>query len=207
MDVCPECGVSLEVFTTPGKREMSFDVMVLLSSPATPHSRSCNPEAPQSRAALEHNGWKMEGRVTCEKCKRAVEEWVSAKGVRFTYQPMMDGNWSVVEHGPVCGKSSVISHRVTGESERAETSKPSPEPSEGRQSTFKMYGVTDPNGQLIAVGYDATAGVLRCQFKTALWSYATVPEDVYMKLRSARFAYRQFTLTVKSKFPATKISD
>jgi hypothetical protein len=213
MDVCAECGVSLEVFSTPGKREMKFDVMVLLTSPATPHYQSCNPEAPQSRDALEKNGWKFEGRITCGHCLKAVERWTSPKGDSHTVQCMMEGNWPVVEHGPLCGKSGAISHRAKDEAGHAGPSKPSPEPQQsqeggnaGQEQAFKMYGVNDPNGQLIAVGYDAVSGILRCQFKTALWSYATVPEDVYMKLRSARYAYRQFTLTVKSKFPATKVA-
>ena len=69
-----------------------------------------------------------------------------------------------------------------------------------------MHGVTDPNHQLIAVGYEPVTGTLVCQFKTAKWSYAGVPENEYLKLRKNPFAYRIFTTNIKGKYPATKMS-
>jgi hypothetical protein len=69
---------------------------------------------------------------------------------------------------------------------------------------IKLYGVNDPNKQLLAVGWDD--GVLVCQFKTAKWSYAGVPEAEFVKLRMVPYAYRIFTTNIKGKYPATKLS-
>ena len=69
-----------------------------------------------------------------------------------------------------------------------------------------MHGVTDPNHQLIAVGYEPVTGTLVCQFKTAKWGYGPgVPEAEFMKLRHSPFAYRIFTCNIKGKFTATKL--
>jgi hypothetical protein len=74
-------------------------------------------------------------------------------------------------------------------------------------SGIKLHGVTDPNHQLLAVGYEPVSGTLVCQFKTAKWSYGPgVPEDEFMKLRHSPFAYRIFTTNIKTKYPATKLS-
>ncbi len=70
-------------------------------------------------------------------------------------------------------------------------------------SGIKLYAVTDPNHQLVAVGWDD--GVLVCQFKTAKWSYAGVPEAESVKLRRVPYAYRIFTTNIKGKYPATKL--
>ena len=70
---------------------------------------------------------------------------------------------------------------------------------------ISMYGVTDPNHQLLAVGW--RDGVMVCQFKTAKWSYGPgVPEAELEKLRRARYAYRIFLSNIKGKFPETKLS-
>ena len=69
-----------------------------------------------------------------------------------------------------------------------------------------MYGVNDPNHQLLAVGYDPVDGVLVCQFKTEKWSYAGVPEAEFLKLKKVPYAYRIFTTNIKNKYPATKLS-
>lgn len=70
---------------------------------------------------------------------------------------------------------------------------------------MRMYGVTDPNHQLLAVGWED--GLLAVQWKKGQGEHRGVPEDVYLKLRRARFAYRQYQLTVKGKFPYTKVED
>jgi len=53
------------------------------------------------------------------------------------------------------------------------------------------------------VGWDD--GVLVCQFKTAKWSYAGVPEAEFVKLRRVPYAYRIFISNIKGKYPATKL--
>jgi hypothetical protein len=69
--------------------------------------------------------------------------------------------------------------------------------------SIKLHGVTDPNYQLLAVGWDD--GTLVCQFKTAKWAYAGVPEAEYLKLRNSPYAYRIFNTNIKNKFTATKL--
>ena len=76
----------------------------------------------------------------------------------------------------------------------------------GQVARIKMYGVNDPNHQLLAVGYEPVDGVLVCQFKTAKWSYAGVPEAEFLKLKKVPFAYRIFTTNIKNRYPATKLS-
>ena len=69
-----------------------------------------------------------------------------------------------------------------------------------------MYGVNDPNHQLVAVGYEPVGGILYCRFKTATWRYKGVAEATFMSLRRVPFAYSYFTKQVKAKFPAEKVA-
>ena len=66
-----------------------------------------------------------------------------------------------------------------------------------------MYGVNDPNHQLLAVGWQD--GTLVCQFKTAKWSYAGVPEAEFLKLKKVPYAYRIFTTNIKGRYRDTKV--
>ena len=129
-EICPVCQEAVEVFTTPGKREIALNPMCELLRPAVRHYETCKPSIPTPEAQ-----------------------------------------------------------------------KPQEQAAVPRQ--IAMYGVTDPNKQLIAVGWDD--GVLVCQFKTAKWSYAGVPEAEFVKLRRVPYAYRIFTANIKGKYPATKM--
>jgi hypothetical protein len=68
-----------------------------------------------------------------------------------------------------------------------------------------MYGVNDPNHQLLAVGYDPVDCVLVCQWAKGKGKHTGVPEDLYLKLRRVPFAYRQYISTIKGKYPYTKV--
>lgn len=68
-----------------------------------------------------------------------------------------------------------------------------------------MYGVNDPNHQLLAVGYEPVSAVLYCRFKAATWKYKGVPEAKYLSLRRVPFAYSYFTKQIKSAYPAEKV--
>ena len=70
---------------------------------------------------------------------------------------------------------------------------------------MQMHGVTDPNHQLIAVGWEN--GTLRCRWRKGEGEHTGVPEDLFLKLRRVPFAYRQYNSTIKGKFPYTKIED
>jgi len=69
---------------------------------------------------------------------------------------------------------------------------------------ISMYGVTDPNHQLLTVGW--RDGVLVCQFAKGKGSYAGVPEAEFIKLRNVPFVYRILTTNIKNKYPYTKLS-
>ena len=129
-EICPVCQEEVEVFTTPGKREIALNPMCELLRPAVRHYETCKPSIPTPEAQ-----------------------------------------------------------------------KPQEQAAVPRQ--IAMYGVTDPNKQLLAVGWDD--GVLVCQFKTAKWSYAGVPEAEFVKLRRVPYAYRIFISNIKGKYPATKL--
>ena len=70
---------------------------------------------------------------------------------------------------------------------------------------MQMHGVTDPNHQLIAVGWEE--GTLRCRWRKGEGEHTGVPEDLFLKLRRVPFAYRQYKATIQWKFPYTKIED
>ena len=129
-EICPVCQEAVEVFTTPGKREIALNPMCELLRPAVRHYETCKPSIPTPEAQ-----------------------------------------------------------------------KPQEQAAVPRQ--IAMYAVTDPNRQLLSVGWDD--GVLVCQFKTAKWSYAGVPEAEFVKLRRVPYAYRIFTTNIKGKYPATKL--
>ena len=121
-EACPECKEIVEVFATPGKREIIMDPMGTLLTPAVRHYETCNIAPKQKPAHL------------------------------------LD---------------------------------------------IRMYGVTDPNHQLLAVGW--SDGVLACQFSTAKWNYRDVPEDKYLSLRKVPYAYSYFTKQIKGQYPGMKV--
>lgn len=70
---------------------------------------------------------------------------------------------------------------------------------------MQMYGVRDPNHQMLAVGYEPVDGILRVQWRKGEGEHRGVPEDLYLKLRRVPFAYRQYQATIKGKFPYSKV--
>ena len=46
---CPSCQEFVERFSTPGKREILMDRMILLTSKAVRHYETCNPQSKQRR--------------------------------------------------------------------------------------------------------------------------------------------------------------
>ena len=131
-ETCPACQEPVEVFTTPGKRELAMQPMCELLRPAVRHYETCKPSIPTPEAQ-----------------------------------------------------------------------KPQEQAAVPRQ--IAMYAVTDPNRQLLSVGWDD--GVLVCQWaKDKKGQHTGVPEDLYLKLRRVPFAYRQYIATIKGKFPYEKLS-
>jgi len=164
-DVCSECGQSVEVFSTPGKREIAINPMCEMLRPVVRHIERCNiaptEDKPDDRQANSRLG---------------------SAGA----QP---GNSATRPSSNTSRNSG-----SAGGDERV---------SKAGIEQIKFYGVNDPNRQLIAVGWED--GVLICQFKTAKYSYAGVPEAEFIKLRRSPFVYRIFTTNIKGKFPYTKV--
>ncbi len=140
---CLICKNNVEIFTTPGMREISMNPMFHLLAPAVRHILTCNTRT------------------------------------------------NPVEPPPV-----------------VDVPKPSLEPQQtqggARIDGIPMFGVTDPNRQLLSVGW--REGVLVCQFAKGKGSYSGVPEAEFMKLRRVPFAYRILTTNIKGKYPYTKLS-
>ena len=118
----------------------------------------------------------------CATCGEPVEIYTTPGKREIAMEPMCSREASTVWHHEVC--------------------KPKEKPSgiEG----IKLYGVTDPNYQLLAVGW--SDGVLVCQWAKGKGFHTGVPEDLYDKLRRVPFAYRQYNSTIKGKFLYTKLS-
>lgn len=214
MEVCKDCGQSVEVFTTPAKREVGCNPMPLITDPAVEHWRTCKPvvQLPKTRDELQAAGYEFLGRVTCGQCKRATDLY-KHNGEQIPFDPMMEADWPVIIHD--C-KSVQSRTEAKHEPQVSGPENPPPEVQQeqggasegpdGAIDAIKLHGVTDPNFNIIAVGYEPVGGILVCQWKAGKGYHTGVPEDVYQKLLSARFAYRQYTLTVKGKFPYTKLA-
>jgi hypothetical protein len=140
---CLICKNNVEIFTTPGMREISMNQMYLLTSPAVRHYETCNTHT------------------------------------------------NPVEPPPVVDvpKTSLEPQQTQGGAEI---------------DGIPMFGVTDPNRQLLSVGW--SDGTLVCQWGKGKGYHTGVPEDLYMKLRRVPFAYRQYNATIKGKYPYTKLS-
>lgn len=166
---CTECGLAVEVWSTPGKREIVMEPMVSSESPATRHFEKCNiaPKQEEANGSTRNDVQDAQGRNS-------------------------DSGAGSVHEGSFADSRADIGQRIHNGG------------CDARGSGIKLPGVTDHNHQIIAVGWDD--GVLVCQFKTAKWSYAGVPEAEFVKLRRSPFAYRIFTLNIKNKFPATKVA-
>lgn len=72
---------------------------------------------------------------------------------------------------------------------------------------MQMFGVRDPNGQILAVGYEPVNGILRIRWKKGEGEHSGVPEKVFVSIRKVPFAYSYYQKTVKGKYPYTKIED
>ena len=146
---------------------------------------------PATLDAMFASGYEYARWEHCAVCGEPVELYTTPGKREIAMEPMCSRESLAVRHYLVCKPPNPT----------PEAQKPQEQAAVPRQ--IAMYGVTDPNKQLIAVGWDD--GVLVCQFKTAKWSYAGVPEAEFVKLRRVPYAYRIFTTNIKGKYPATKM--
>ena len=144
---------------------------------------------PMNQESMFSSGYEYLKWERCPVCTLDVEVWTAPGDYEITMDPMPGFKSLAVRHCVTCKPCTTT-----------------PEPESAQGADVSMYGVTDPNHQLIAVGYEPVAGILVCQFKTAKWSYLGVPENEFLKLRKVPFAYRIFTTNIKGKYPATKLS-
>ena len=223
---CPECLENVEVFSTPGKREIVMNPMCEALRPAVRHLEVCKP-VPASKELLLKAGYALIERIVCPHCQRAVDMYDTPSGASIILNPMMGADWPVVPHncdiapkqeqshgnvqdtaGRICDSGSEWNAGGPGSTGRREKRQDNSETvlrpggcNDG--SSIKLHAVRDPNYQLLAVGWQD--GTLICQFKTAKWSYEGVPEAEFNKLTRSPFAYRIFTTNIKGKFKGTKI--
>ena len=146
---------------------------------------------PATLAAMFSSGYDYARWEHCAVCGEPVEVYTTPGKREIAMEPMCSRESPAVRHYEVCKPSNPT----------PEAQKPQEQAAATRQ--IAMYGVNDPNHQLIAVGWDD--GVLVCQFKTAKWGYAGVPEAEFVKLKRVPYAYRIFTTNIKGKYPATKM--
>ena len=166
---CAVCGEAVELYTTPGKREIAMEPMCSRESPAVRHYEVCKPKEAQDGST----------RTDIQDAQRRDSD----SGT--------DGNHQSGRLGRRDECDALLQGRIHDSGRDAGS------------AGIELAAVTDPNKQLLAVGWDD--GVLVCQFKTAKWSYAGVPEAEFVKLRRVPYAYRIFTTNIKGKYPATKM--
>ena len=203
---CSECGEDVEYFKTPAKREIVMDPMGTPGRAAIQHWNTCKPR-PQTKDALIAAGHVFYQRNECAKCKKAIDWYRDSGGVLTAYDPMMGGDWKAVVHGCI----GAISHSVEEPSEEAGGSEPTPESQQGQEGgnagqEIKLYGVNDPNHQLIAVGYEPVGGILVCQWAKGKGQHLEVPEALYLELRRVPFAYKTYQQKLKGKFTDQKLT-
>lgn len=172
-ETCPACQEPVEVFTTPGKREIALNPMCELLRPAVRHYETCNvtPKQEATNGSTGNDVQDAQGRDSDRSVE--VSSGHASREVREA-----DNEPSVQRGLPVGG------HDAQG-------------------SGIKLYGVRDPNYQLIAVGWDD--GVLVCQWAKGKGQHTGIPEDLYLELRRVPFAYRTYQNKIKGKFPYTKL--
>lgn len=146
---------------------------------------------PATLDAMFSSGYDYARWEHCAACGETVELYTTPGGRTIAMEPMCSRESPAVRHYLVCKPAN-----PTPEEQKPQEQAVAPQ-------QIAMYGVNDPNHQLIAVGWDD--GVLVCQFKTAKWSYAGVPESELVKLRRVPYAYRIFISNIKGKYPATKL--
>ena len=148
---------------------------------------------PLDQSALLAAGYEYARWEKCGTCQLPVEVWTTPSKTRTVQMdPMPSHETPAVWHYLTCDIAP----------KQEEPQRPQEQPSAPQ---IAMFPVNDPNGQLLEVGYEPVAGVLVCQFKTAKWSYAGVPESEFLKLKRVPYAYRIFTTNIKGKFTATKV--
>ena len=187
--VCPECGEGIEVWKTPGKRELAMQPMCELLRPAIRHYERCNIAPKQEEKSGTQGNQRQGTQGTHGRGKDSADAGLQEPAGRDG-----DGSPSRVAGMP----------RSANTCEHGESSIPNGG-LDASGSGIKLYGVTGKN--VIAAGYEPISGTLRIRFSGATWDYSGVPEDKFVSLRKTPFADRFFTTSIKGKFPGIKVED
>lgn len=182
-ETCRECRMEVEVYLTPGKRELLMEPMPGNESLAVRHLEVCNP-LPASKDELLKVGYTLAKRIPCPVCKRAIEEYSHTSRETLFLNPMMGGDWPVVPH-------------------RCNIAPKQEPPSAPRSGPW--HAVTDPNGQLLGVKYDPVGGIFRCRWRKGEGFHTGVPEEIFVTIQRVPFAYSYYQKRVKGQFPYTKV--
>jgi hypothetical protein len=189
MITCESCGESVEIFSTPGKRELGMVPMCLLTSKAVKHFEICQPKEETNGKAIGGLGEDLhsdprEQRNGPEETERSVRN-DGATG------PDINSGRVLGRQSSINGKHSQASLPMGGRDDEG--------------SAIKLYGVTDKN--MIAVGW--SEGTLKVQFRFGAYLYSNVAEDAFLKIKANPFPNALFTKIIKSKpelYPCTKVS-
>lgn len=184
---CPDCLENVEVFLTPGKREIVMNPMCEALRPAVRHLEVCKP-IPASKELLLKAGYALIERIVCPQCPRGVDMYDTPSGSSIILNPMMGGDWPVVGH-----RCNIAPKQESVVEKTQEISGP-------------WRAVTDPNGQLLGVKYDPVDSIFRCRWKKGEGFHTGVPEEIFVTIQRVPFAYSYYQKKVKGQYPYTKVA-
>jgi hypothetical protein len=163
---------------------------------------------PSTLEELEVNGYKFLRHGPCTECGELTDTFSTPGGREIVLEPMGLALSAAVRHLTTCkpkesngkapAKENVVSQQAGKREASTEEGNPAP-----KVVDIRMYGVTDPNHQLLAVGY--CGGILAVQFARGKGEHTGVPEALYQELRRVPFAYKTYQTKLKGKFPYRKI--
>ncbi len=140
---------------------------------------------------------------TCPVCGDAVENFTTPGQREISMNPMCHMLAPAVRHVLTCNTRT----NPVDAPPVASAPNPSLEPQQAQGAAgidgISMFGVTDPNHQLLSAGW--REGILVCQFAKGKGFYSGVPEVEFHKLRKVPFAYRILSTNIKGKYPYTKL--
>lgn len=180
-ETCALCGLDVEVYLTPGKRELAMQPMIELLRPAIRHYIRCK-IAPKQEDKSGTQGNQRQGTEGTHGQREDSANAGLQKPAGRDSDSGTDGNHQSGRSGHGDERDAVLQGRLHDSGRDAQG------------SGIKLYGVTDKN--MIAVGW--LDGTLAIQFRHGRYHYAGVPEDVFAKIRNNPFPNNMFVKLVKN---------
>lgn len=159
---------------------------------------------PVDQKALMAAGYSYSTWQRCPVCSLDIEVWTSPGKRIIQMDPMPGFQSPAIRHFETCNNLT----NPVAPPPVVPVPQPSPEPQTPHSGspgvTVAMHGVTDPNHQLIAVGW--FSGTLVCQWAKGKGQHTGVPENIFITIRRVPFAYSYYQKTIKGKYPYTKLN-